>query len=221
MNFVKWAALALVLQFSDGAAAKPTKAALTFNDYSNGLLNALLKGTKAKEVDHYDPPEAVKPRHRVHVLALEEGKSFWYVTDGFGLVRQPGSAAGGKEVFVELATYSDRRDARIAEVLSLLGEAMHTHPARGPWNAWNYDTLTLPDDVHGLCYFVLRPGAEIKMPRSDEREQLVSVFTVIPLTAEERAQVANAGREKARAWVEKRAVEEPAAMLARWKFTAP
>jgi hypothetical protein len=57
------------------------------------------------------------------------------------------------------------------------------------------------------------------MPRSDHKEQVVSIFTVIPITAEERGQIAHVSPEKARAWVEKRAVEDPTAMLARWKMT--
>jgi hypothetical protein len=172
-----------------------------------------------KAVDRYDPPPEVAPRHVVHTFASADGKSFWYVTDGFGFVRQPNSAPGSEEVFVELATYADRRDPRIAEILSLFGEAMHANHVGGhPLDAWSYDTLTLPQPLYGLRYFVLRPGAEMSMPRSDARQQKVSIFTVIPLTAAERAQVANVGRERARAWVEAKCAKDATAMLARWKL---
>jgi hypothetical protein len=223
------AALAIQLGPSGSAESKPLKptnapsstGVLSFEAYSAGLLSAVTKGAKVKEVERYLPGDAVKPKHWVHVFDQGDGKSFWYVTDGFGLVRQPKSVAGGEEVFVELATWADRKDLRIAEILSLLGEAMHNPSVGGAWNAWSYDTLTLAEDVYGLRYFVLRPGAELKMPRSDQREQVVSFFTVIPLTASERPEVANVGRDRARAWVEKRAVENPAAMLARWKMPPP
>jgi hypothetical protein len=199
--------------------AKPSPPTLA--SYQSGLLAALLKGAKATEVDRYVPPADVRPAHVVHILANASGTEFWYVSDGFGLLRQPGSAAGSKNVFVELATWADHRDRRIAELLSLLGEAMHQQPAHGAFDAWRYDTISMPQPVYGLRWFVLRPGAELRMPRDDAREELVSIYTVIPLTESERAQVVNVGREQARAWVEKRAVGEPAAMLARWKLTPP
>jgi hypothetical protein len=217
--------LAIAPDRSGAAEATPAKAAngasntkgLSLETYSAGLLSAITKGAKVKEVDRYTPTDDVTPKHCVHVLDQGDGKGFWYVTNGLDFVRQPGSTPGS-EVFMELATWSDGKDVRIGEILSLLGEAMH-HQANGrPLNAWNYDTISLSQDVCGLRYFVLRPGAELKMPRKDQREQLVSIFTVIPLTASERTEVANVGRERARAWVEKRAIESPAAMLARWRM---
>jgi hypothetical protein len=215
-RFVGVALAAVALAVGAPAHAKPTLAT-----YQSGFLAALVKGAKLTEVDRYVPPADVRPAHVVHVLASEEGTQFWYVSDGFGLERQPGSAAGGKNVFVELATWADHRDLRIAELLSLLGEAMHQHPAHGAFDAWSYDTISMPRPVYGLRSFVLRPGAEMNMPRDDVHEQLVSVYTVIPLTEAERAQVVNVGQQRARAWVEKRAVGEPLAMLARWKLTPP
>ena len=199
--------------------AKPSPPTLA--TYQSGFLAALVKGAKVTEVDRYVPPADVRPAHVVHILASQDGTQFWYVSDGFGLVRQPGSAAGAKNVFVELATWADHRDRRIAELVSLIGEAMHQHPARGAFDAWRYDTVSMPQPVYGLRTFVLRPGAELGMPRDDAREQRVSVYTLIPLTEAERPQVVNVGREQARAWVEKRAVGEPAAMLARWQLTPP
>jgi hypothetical protein len=190
-----------------GCSAKP------FDAYSRALVKALTTGAKIKEVDRYLPPDDVRPRHTVRVFAMPDGKSYWYVTVGLGLNRQPGASDGGEEEFVELAAYADHKDLRIAEILSLFGEGMHGHPAGGALNAWNYDTLSPPEALYGLRSFVLRPGAKLKL------QHRVSVFTVIPLSDGERAEVVNAGRERARAWVEKHAVENPAAMLARWKLT--
>ena len=173
------AVLAIALDRPGTAEATPIKRAhgvsntkgLSLETYSAGLLDAITEGAKVKEVDRYIPPDGARPKHRVHVLDQGDGKSFWYLTNGFGFIRQPGSTPGSEEVFVELAARADRKDIRIAEILSLLGEAMHGQATGGPFNAWNYDTIILSQEVCGLRYFVLRPGAELEMPREDQREQ--------------------------------------------------
>jgi hypothetical protein len=176
--------------------------ALTFEAYSAQLVQALVAGAKVKEMGRYTPPADVQPKHTVRVFDLPDGKTTWYVSIGFGIPAQ----------HVELATYVDRKDERVAELLSLIGEAMLAQANGHPYDAWSYDTITLSTEVHGLRTFVLRPGAELEIAH-----EKVSIFTVIPLDEAERREVVNVGAEKARAWVEKRAVGDPDAMLARWR----
>lgn len=163
---------------------------------------------RREEIDRYTPPPEVKPEHTVRVF--RQGSDYFYLTAGLGFVPQPGDTH-----YVELATYSDRKDLRIAEILSMLGEAMHQKPAAGPWNAWSYDTISTQVPMYGLQTFVLRPGGEWSAGGHP-----VSLFTVIPIFPDEIDQVRNVGAEKARAWVEARAVGQPKEMLARWKLTA-
>jgi hypothetical protein len=174
----------------------------SYPDYCDVLVRAI----GGKEIDRYTPPPEVKPPYTVRVF---EGNV--YASVGFGFLRQPGGV--DESEFVELVTRADRKDLRIAEILSVLGEAMHQKPARGPWNAWNYDTLSLPTAIYGLRYFLLAPRGQATVG-----DRKVSLFEVLPLTPTEWREVASSGREKARLWLIKKA-EDKEAMLRRWRLT--
>ncbi len=147
------------------------------SSYRQRFLASLLRLLRARKVDELTG--AGSGHHSVQVLRMAPKVKGYMLVTSVGQRPTPGLVSSGA-LPVELVASSDSYSPRIAEVLFLLAGAMRRAESQNkPWRA--YEAIALPEPIHNLQFFDLRPGGELRM----DNGHVVSLLKVIPLTPEE------------------------------------
>ncbi len=154
---------------------------LSQSEYRAVFVRELMRLTKTREATVSSEEailveDGVAP-HSIEVLKkIGQSEAFVVATAGFGRVPH----GPRKKAHVELLAYVDHYGQKIGQVLEALGEAMHARGETG--RAFKeYDTVELPQPVHGLQFFDLRPSGEIDI----SAELRVTLLKVVPMSHDE------------------------------------
>jgi hypothetical protein len=162
--------------------------------YQRRLIETFSKHWDVPKEAHLAPADVPDflPPHRVEIFARAASRPFYsLLTNGIGRRPQRYAKETGAPEYVELLTYVDRSDGRIALLLSYLGRLLHLHePGELAWKV--FDTVALAEPIYNLQYFVLGPGGT--MTSHDEPE--LSFLIVVPVTEQEYARIKGGGAEE-------------------------
>lgn len=175
-----------------------THGPIALEAYLDGFRSGFSRAFAGDDVETLTPRDlpGSLPKHIVHVIegASDSATPFVLVTNGIGRVHQPRSTEHDDNEHVEFLAYVERHGPNIADLLSIVGRLAHMHdPTDDAFKA--YDTVAFPQPVHGMQFFVFRPGGHVSVRNGPQ----VTLLAVVPLTIDQYRQVVDGNAEE---WLE-------------------